>query len=75
VGVIVAVTADGKVTLRGKEIPEGTLVQDREGKFTGRVVKVFWPVSKPYVSVRPRRSPPPGEMLAMIGESLVVKAR
>lgn len=75
VGIVVAVTADGKVTLRGNDVPEGTLVEDRRGKFSGRVVKVFGPVAKPYISVRPRRTPGPEEMLSMIGEMLFVRER
>jgi len=72
-GVVVAVAADGGLTLRGKEIPIGTIIRDANGRFTGRVVKIFGPVSNPYLSVRPRRSPSPENLLAMVGETMMIR--
>jgi rRNA processing protein Gar1 len=70
---VVAVTAEGGLTLRGKELPVGTIIRDPKGRFTGRVVKVFGPVSNPYLSVRPRRSPSPENLLTMVGETMLIK--
>lgn len=66
------VTAEGALTLRGLNVPEGTLVKDPNGRFTGRVVRVFGPVSDPYVSVRSRRTTSAKETLALVGKTLVV---
>lgn len=75
VGPVVAVGADGLVVLRGREVPEGTLVEGGRGRFVGRVVKVFGPVQRPYLSVRPRRGLPPEEMLVLLGTPLTVRRR
>lgn len=68
---VMAVTAEGSVTLRGLDVPEGTLVKDPTGRFTGKVVRVFGPVSDPYISVRPRRATSAKETLALVGKTLV----
>ncbi len=50
---------------------EGTPVRDTRGHLRGKVVRVFGPVARPYLSVRPRRTPTPEEGLALIGSTLV----
>ncbi len=51
--------------------PEGTLVRDARGTVRGRVVRVFGPVARPYLTVRPRRAPTPAEGLALLGTTLI----
>ncbi len=72
-GVVVSVTAEGNLTLRGADLPEGTLVRDPSGRYLGRVVRVFGPVREPYLSVRPRRTPATEEVLSLLGATMVVK--
>lgn len=56
---------------RGPEVvDEGTLVTDARGTLRGRVVRVFGPVARPYLSVRPRRPPTPAEGAGWIGATL-----
>ena len=67
-------TPTGHLTVRaaGAEFaPEGTSVRDSRGLVRGRVVRVFGPVARPYLSVRPRRMPTPAEGLTLIGSALV----
>jgi rRNA processing protein Gar1 len=52
-------------------VPEGTLVGDPKGTVRGQVVRVFGPVSRPYYSVRPRRTPSALEGAALLGRTLV----
>lgn len=73
-GVVTAITPSGHVTARtaGDWIPlEGTGVVDVTGRFSGRVVRVFGPVARPYVSVRPRRPPRDAEAALLLGATLV----
>jgi len=73
VGTILAITPAGHLTVRafGAEFPpEGTNVVDARGTFRGRVVRVFGPVSRPYLSVRPRRAPTAAEGVGLIGAAL-----
>jgi rRNA processing protein Gar1 len=73
-GTILSVTPTGHLTVRsnGPEYPsEGTPVRDSRGIVRGRVVRVFGPVSRPYLSVRPRRLPTPAEGLSVLGGTLV----
>jgi rRNA processing protein Gar1 len=51
--------------------PEGTNVTDARGVVHGRVVRVFGPVARPYLSVRPRRPPTPAEGVALLDATLV----
>jgi len=74
VGTVLAITPAGHLTVRatGPEVvPEGTLVADAVGTVRGQVVRVFGPVARPYLSVRPRRTPSPSEGAALLGRSLV----
>jgi len=74
VGVVTAITPTGHVTARtaGKWVPlEGTNVVDASGRFSGRIVRVFGPVARPYVSVRPRRPPRDAEAALLLGTTLV----
>ncbi len=74
VGTVVAVAATGALTVRapGAEVtPEGTLVRDARGTLRGRVVRVFGPVARPYLSVRPRSTPTPAEAVALLGTTMV----
>ncbi len=75
VGSVITITSEGAVILRGREVPEGTLVQSSNGKFIGRVVKVFGPVEQPYLSVRSRRTLAAGDLLALVGKKMVVRKR
>jgi rRNA processing protein Gar1 len=74
VGVVTAITPTGHVTARaaGGRVPlEGTSVVDTTGRFSGRIVRVFGPVARPYVSVRPRRPPRDAEAALLLGSTLV----
>lgn len=75
---MLAVTPTGSLTLRAPSaevVPEGTIVSDEQGHFHGRVVRVFGPVERPYLSVRPRRVVSAEEGLSLLGHSLRVDAR
>jgi rRNA processing protein Gar1 len=74
IGNLLSVTPSGEWTVRsgGREFAtEGTEVVDRTGRWRGRVVRVFGPVERPYLAVRPRRTPGPAEGLSLIGAELV----
>ena len=74
VGTVRAVTPAGHWTVRATgpdAVPEGTAVADVQGKFHGRVVRVFGPVAQPYLSVRPRRPLPPADAVALLDAPLV----
>ena len=69
-----AVTPAGHLTVRAfgpDVVPEGTLVTDARGAVRGRVVRVFGPVARPYLTVRPARPPTPSEGLALVDATLV----
>jgi rRNA processing protein Gar1 len=69
-----AVTPSGFLTVRSNGpdvVPEGTYVTDARGVVHGRVVRVFGPVARPYLSVRPRRPPTPAEGMALLDATLV----
>jgi rRNA processing protein Gar1 len=69
-----AVTPAGLFTVRSPGpdvVPEGTNVTDSRGMVHGRVVRVFGPVARPYLSVRPRRPPTPAEGVALLDATLV----
>ena len=73
-GTVLAITPAGHLTVRasGPEVvPEGSLVTDASGSMHGQVVRVFGPVARPYLSVRPRRTPSPTEGAALLGRTLV----
>ncbi len=73
-GVVTAITPTGHVTARtaGNWVPpEGTNVVDATGRFSGRIVRVFGPVARPYVSVRPRRPPREADAAMLLGATLV----
>ena len=73
-GTVKAVTPSGFFTVRsvGADVaPEGTNVTDARGVVHGRVVRVFGPVARPYLSVRPRRPPTPAEGVALLDATLV----
>ena len=75
---MLSVTPTGHLTLRSpsEEVaPEGTPVRDARGHLHGKVVRVFGPVARPYLSVRPRRTPTPAEGLALVGATLVREER
>jgi len=52
-------------------VPEGTGVADTRGIVRGRVLRVFGPVARPYLSVRLRRAPTPAEGAALLGAEVV----
>ena len=69
-GAVVAFTPSGFVTVRARssEVPlEGSTVRESRGRLEGRVVRVFGPVARPYVLLRPRRAPTPVEGAALLG--------
>ena len=69
-GSVIAVTPSGFVTVRcasGEFAPEGSSVRDGRGLLEGRVVRVFGPVARPYVLLRPRRAPSPVDGAALLG--------
>ena len=71
---VLAVTPSGGLTARsmGAGFPtEGTNVTDRTGRLRGRVVRVFGPVSQPYLSVRLPRPPRPEDGAALVGAVLL----
>ena len=73
VGVVLAVTPTGQLTVRSSSRgfpPEGTMVLDRAGKEIGRVSRVFGPVHQPFLSVRPRTPLRPLDAAALIGATL-----
>ena len=73
-GTVLAITPAGHLTVRApgaESATEGTNVMDARGGFRGRVVRVFGPVSRPYLSVRPRRAPTAAEGVALLGATLV----
>jgi rRNA processing protein Gar1 len=70
----VALTPSGTFTVRSPGpgvTPEGTLVADARGVMRGRVMRVFGPVARPYLSVRPRRTPTPAEGALLLGAEIV----
>ena len=74
VGSVLAVTSAGHLTVRASSsdvVPEGTYVRDPSGTTRGQVVRVFGPVARPYLSVRPRRTPTAEEGTALLGKTLV----
>lgn len=73
-GTVVAFTPSGFVTVRcaGSSIaPEGSGVREAEGRLEGRVVRVFGPVARPYLLVRPRRLPSPVDGAALVGSQVL----
>ncbi len=69
-----AIAATGALTVRAASsevVPEGTNVRDVRGGLRGRVVRVFGPVARPYLSVRPRATPTPAEAVALLGATVV----
>jgi rRNA processing protein Gar1 len=76
IGSVKAITPAGHLTVRGigpEVVPEGTMVTDVRRVVHGRVVRVFGPVARPYLSVRLRRPPTPAEGLALLDSTLVVE--
>jgi rRNA processing protein Gar1 len=74
VGRVKSVTPAGLLTVRATGpdvVPEGTAVTDARSVVHGRVVRVFGPVARPYLVVRPRRTPTPAEGLRLLDAMLV----
>jgi rRNA processing protein Gar1 len=72
-GVVLAITPNGTVTARSgsdRFPPEGATVTALQGRFVGSVLRVFGPVSRPYLAIRPRRALRPDEALTLIGAPL-----
>ena len=69
-GTVVAFTPSGFVTIRSgtsEFAGEGTTVRDARGLLEGRIVRVFGPVARPYLLLRPRRAPSPIDGAALLG--------
>ncbi len=74
IGAVLAITPTGALTVRapdGSLTPEGTLVCDSRGRFRGRVVRVFGPAERPYLTVRLRRAISPEEALGLLGRPML----
>jgi rRNA processing protein Gar1 len=74
VGSVVAFTPSGYVTVRSPSAvatEEGSPVRDRRGLLEGRVVRVFGPVARPYLLIRPRRSPSPVDAASLLGAEVL----
>lgn len=70
---VLSFTPSGLVTARAHDAHapiEGTPVTEALGRLRGRVVRVFGPVARPYLSIRPRRPPSPAEAAALVGSTL-----
>ena len=73
VGTVVAFTPSGFVTVRAASAgfpTEGSTVRDADRRLEGRVVRVFGPVARPYVLLRPRQLPSPVDAAALLGEEV-----
>ena len=73
-GRVLAVTATGHLTVRAvgpDVVAEGTYVRDPSGTVRGQVVRVFGPVQRPYLTVRPRATPSATEGTSLLGKTLV----
>jgi rRNA processing protein Gar1 len=71
--VVLAVTPSGTVTARATSDrfpPEGTELFAARGAFSGTVVRVFGPVSRPYLAVRPRRPIRAADGAQLLGSGL-----
>lgn len=69
-GTVLAVTPGGLVTARAPGpdvVPEGALVRAGPGTFAGRVVRVFGPVRRPFLAIRPREPLGAMEAARLIG--------
>jgi rRNA processing protein Gar1 len=76
VGEVASCSSRGTLTVRAsRAVPEGTILTDPEGRFRGRVVRVFGPVAHPYLSVAPRRALSAEQALALVGTPLWTEAR
>jgi rRNA processing protein Gar1 len=76
VGRVSSLSPRGTFTVRAEGVvPEGTMLTDEEGRFRGRIVRVFGPVAHPYLAVAPRRPLPPEEALALVGSTLWTEVR
>lgn len=70
-----SLSSRGTLTVRAAfAVPEGSTLSDPEGRFRGRVVRVFGPVASPYLSVAPRRSLSAPEALSLVGTTLWMEA-
>ena len=75
---MLAVTPSGHLTARaaGREFPpEGSSVVDSTGRLHGRVVRVFGPVERPYLSIRLPRLPRADEGSAVVGATVYREGR
>ncbi len=73
---MVAFTPSGFITARAPGpdvVTEGTRVADARGVLRGKVVRVFGPVARPYLSIRPQRVPAPAEGAALLGAGLLIE--
>ena len=69
-GTIVAFTPSGFVTVRCRSeayAREGSTVRDGRGHLEGKVVRVFGPVARPYLLLKPRRAPGPSVGAGLLG--------
>jgi rRNA processing protein Gar1 len=72
VAVVRAITPSGTVTARalGREFPPEGREVAAPGGFSGVVLRVFGPVERPFLAIRPRRPLRATEAAALIGQPL-----
>jgi rRNA processing protein Gar1 len=70
-GPVVAISSQGHWVVRtDRDCREGVRVRDAEGRYRGRILRVFGPVSRPYVAVAPDRPLDASEAVALLGKVL-----
>jgi RNA-binding protein len=70
-GNVQEVTFEGRLIVRGSFTPSlATTVTDNRMRTVGRVVRVFGPVSSPYVSIEPMRGQ---SLLSIVGKQVYVE--
>lgn len=73
-GTVLHVSSHGHIILRGEAAPrENTKVVDKKLREIGRVIDIFGPVKKPYISVKPGKRITNYELRGLKGERLYTK--
>lgn len=73
---MVCLSPRGTLTVRARTlVTEGSFLTDEQGRFRGRVVRVFGPVAHPYLSVASPRPLSAEAALALVGAPLHLEAR
>jgi rRNA processing protein Gar1 len=72
-GAVVGISPSGLLTVRSsneKFWPEGTAISAGEPRIRGRVVRVFGPVARPYLSIRLERVLGVPEAARLVGQPI-----